>query len=78
MNWLTNSTAFVTCNTWIFYDPWELGLQAQVEWEWRLRFAAVKLSELYDHTFRPLLLIFRRFDFRSAPRWRAQRWRAKT
>lgn len=36
------------------------------------------LRNVGDSIFKPLLLVFKRFDFRAAPRWRAKRWKAKT
>lgn len=28
--------------------------------------------------FLPVLLVFRRYDFRGCPRWKSRRWKAKT
>jgi len=37
-----------------------------------------RIRDLAQRALTPAILVFRRFDFRSAPRWRAQRWRART
>lgn len=42
------------------------------------RAAAAVLCRLYRERLKPLLMVFRRFEFRSAPRWRALRWKSKT
>lgn len=59
----------------------DVDVQAEVEWQWRLKMldkTPKELRELGTKLIRPLLLIFKRFDFRAAPRWRSQRWKAKT
>lgn len=56
-----------------------LVLQAEAELRWKLLWASVKdLRLLAERKLKPLLIVFRRFDFRSAPRWRSERWKAKT
>ena len=75
---------------WIYSGYWgctnhgwaqnaELELQAEAELRWKLSWAAVKdLRLLAERKLKPLLIVFKRFDFRSAPRWRSERWKAKT
>lgn len=36
------------------------------------------LEAIFERMIRPLLLVFRRFDFRSSPRWSSKRWKSKT
>ena len=50
---------------------------------WRAQRAAAiagikRLLAWHARILRPWLLIAKRFDFRSAPRWSRRRWRAKT
>lgn len=57
-------------------DEDEKALQAKRE---KSRKALAQFREcLFNWTLKPLLLVFRRYDFRGAPRWSAERWKAKT
>lgn len=69
---------------WTYYgnEPcYVVDYQAEHEWQWFLWIMGKtprELRELGDRILSPLLLVFKRFDFRAMPRWRAQRWKAKT
>lgn len=73
---IVSNNSFSNISFWTLPD-----VQAMMEVSWRLRWlgrTARELRDLGDSVLRPLLLAFKRFDFRAAPRWRAQRWKAKT
>ena len=60
-----------------FFDDMQQAIN-EGEWLRGVFWKPAKLAEICERALKPLLLVFKRFDFRSAPRWRSQRWKAKT
>lgn len=74
--WVT-ANAFTNCS-WDIIEDFEAAARRLAILRRRCREAIEFLKEWHARELRPWLLIAKRFDFRTAPRWSASRWKSKT